>query len=235
MKTTPPINEWQFRKLIENTHKQHHKIAYHLSYYSGLKISEIVNLTPKNIKENKGIIKIKERRINLPITWESFFIDYIPITCGIRSLQRAFKLAAARANLPFSLRFGSLRVGFTYRELSNGRDAKWVANTLGINYNSRVSKVSRRYQDKIAFIDITKRFMVLKRDNFRCVLCGRSSEKCSLEIDHIFPISKGGTNKLNNLQTLCHECNCGKKDEISTLNIPKQKILKEDKPTKLKC
>ncbi len=51
---------------------------------------------------------------------------------------------------------------------------------------------------------------VLNRDGYKCVFCGRSSQETRLEIDHIFPFSQGGSNKLDNLQTLCIDCNRGK-------------------------
>ncbi len=60
------------------------------------------------------------------------------------------------------------------------------------------------------------RMAVLKRDRFRCVLCGASpagNEKVKLEIDHIIPWSKGGKTSLENLQSLCSACNNGKSDE----------------------
>lgn len=52
------------------------------------------------------------------------------------------------------------------------------------------------------------RFEVLKRDKFTCQYCGRSG--CELEVDHIQPISKGGTNDMDNLITACVDCNRGK-------------------------
>lgn len=54
------------------------------------------------------------------------------------------------------------------------------------------------------------RFEVMKRDHFKCVLCGATSEKSTLEIDHIIPVANGGTNDPKNLRTCCFECNHGK-------------------------
>lgn len=50
---------------------------------------------------------------------------------------------------------------------------------------------------------------IFERDGYTCVNCG-STEKESLEIDHIKPISKGGKTEPGNLQTLCHDCNVRK-------------------------
>ena len=52
------------------------------------------------------------------------------------------------------------------------------------------------------------RFLIYERDNYRCRICGRSTD--DLEIDHICPISKGGKSTIDNLQTLCHSCNVNK-------------------------
>lgn len=65
---------------------------------------------------------------------------------------------------------------------------------------------SRKISDKL-------RYQVLKRDNFKCCACGASPAKDSsieLHIDHIIPWSKGGETTIDNLQTLCSNCNLGK-------------------------
>lgn len=57
------------------------------------------------------------------------------------------------------------------------------------------------------------RFLVLKRDRFCCVACGRSPATVAslvLEIDHVLAWSKGGETIEENLQTLCFDCNRGK-------------------------
>lgn len=64
-------------------------------------------------------------------------------------------------------------------------------------------------------ISLFLRLKVLSRDNFRCVFCGKSPATdigTKLHIDHIKPFSKGGESVLENLQTLCEECNLGKSD-----------------------
>lgn len=56
------------------------------------------------------------------------------------------------------------------------------------------------------------RMLVLSRDDNKCRACGRSAEEVSLEVDHIFPRSQGGTDDLDNLVSLCKDCNLGKSD-----------------------
>lgn len=51
------------------------------------------------------------------------------------------------------------------------------------------------------------RFEVLSRDGFKCVYCGGTER---LHIDHMTPVSEGGTNRIGNLATACRECNLGK-------------------------
>jgi hypothetical protein len=62
-------------------------------------------------------------------------------------------------------------------------------------------------------IKLGLRYKVLSRDKFKCVKDGRSpatDPTCRLHIDHIIPFSKGGKTILENLQTLCENCNLGK-------------------------
>ena len=57
------------------------------------------------------------------------------------------------------------------------------------------------------------RYKILRRDRFRCVLCGRSPSKnpdVELHVDHIKAVANGGDSTESNLQTLCSLCNLGK-------------------------
>lgn len=59
------------------------------------------------------------------------------------------------------------------------------------------------------------RFVVMRRDNFKCMICGKSpatDPTITLHIDHIKAWVNGGETVLENLQTLCSVCNIGKSD-----------------------
>jgi 5-methylcytosine-specific restriction endonuclease McrA len=58
---------------------------------------------------------------------------------------------------------------------------------------------------------------VLERDGHRCVVCGRGlQDSVELVVDHIKPKDRGGTNDIENGQTLCTEHNLLKKNYSQT-------------------
>lgn len=58
-------------------------------------------------------------------------------------------------------------------------------------------------------VSAERREGIFNRDGRACLKCGT---KEALTIDHIVPLSKGGNNEDENLQTLCHRCNSAKGD-----------------------
>jgi CRISPR/Cas system Type II protein with McrA/HNH and RuvC-like nuclease domain len=64
------------------------------------------------------------------------------------------------------------------------------------------------------------RFAIFARDQFTCRYCGKQSDETPLHIDHIVPVSKGGTNDEQNLVTACADCNLGKADKSPTFAQP---------------
>jgi hypothetical protein len=57
-----------------------------------------------------------------------------------------------------------------------------------------------------------QRMRILKRDNYKCRICGRSSSDntdITLHVHHIKPWSEGGVTHDDNLITICHTCHEG--------------------------
>jgi 5-methylcytosine-specific restriction endonuclease McrA len=52
---------------------------------------------------------------------------------------------------------------------------------------------------------------VLQRDYFTCHYCGQEANT----VDHLIPISKGGTDEATNMVAACIKCNSGKRDRIA--------------------
>ena len=67
-----------------------------------------------------------------------------------------------------------------------------------------------------------------KRDNYTCVECGRKPPQVVLHCDHIISKDDGGTDELDNLQTLCEGCNISKSNS-SWKTIAKSKNSEENK------
>ena len=96
-----------------------------------------------------------------------------------------------------------------------------IALEIKIDDKSGTNKILQNNNDDILLrirktsrnINLRLRFKVLNRDNFTCVMCGASPAKSpnvELPFDHVVPWSKGGETVLDNLQTLCANCNLGK-------------------------
>ena len=115
------ISEEEFLQLIKHTNKKHHKFAFLLGFESGLRISEILKLESRDIdlKERKILIRqgkgSKDRIVGVPKHFKEDYIKLLPIKCGERALEKAFKSSCNRANLlekKPTLHFHSLRHGF---------------------------------------------------------------------------------------------------------------------------
>lgn len=135
----------------------------------------------------------------------------------IAGLERAWK-ALKRPPGPEEVR---KRTGFSH----NAYKRRWgsmarACSLVAEHHAGRLTRkellrgVAGRAQRKTIPVDV--RWRVMKRDRYRCVLCGRNPAKdagVELHLDHVVPVSRGGTNEEGNLRTLCRECNQGRSDE----------------------
>jgi len=58
------------------------------------------------------------------------------------------------------------------------------------------------------------RFLILSRDKYTCQYCGRKAPNVVLEVDEIYPRSKGGKVGPDNCITACVDCNRGKSNLV---------------------
>lgn len=63
-----------------------------------------------------------------------------------------------------------------------------------------------------------ERVAILKSTGGKCACCGRKLTTKTLTVEHIIPISRGGTNDMENLTALCETCN---KDKSNLLYLPR--------------
>lgn len=76
--------------------------------------------------------------------------------------------------------------------------------------DGRIALIARRYENyRLSAIQWSEiRSTVFQRDNYTCTYCGERGGR--LECDHIHPLSKGGSNEIDNLTTSCFKCNRSK-------------------------
>ena len=104
----------------------------------------------------------------------------------------------------------------TYRS-SYTFSEKSIQGTVAKIHEDEKRRNTEAYRRKAERQRVTEklRYQVMRRDGFRCQLCGATqADGVKLHVDHIIPISKGGTSDIENLRTLCDRCNRGKGDQI---------------------
>ncbi len=134
------INKDEYIKVIKATKEMHHKVAFMLGFESGLRISEIVNLKKEDFDFGNKQIRInmgknsKDRVVGLPLSWQPQHINYIPLKCQQRALQKAFIKSAITTGLKDQkpkIHFHSLRHGFATECIRSGIDISTVQGLLG--------------------------------------------------------------------------------------------------------
>jgi hypothetical protein len=116
-------------------------------------------------------------------------------------------------------------------ELKTGeRHPGWKGGISEIDYSNKRWK--KNNPEKVAFINERRRSMkrnaegshtfgewelLKKQYGYRCPGCGRKEPEIKLTEDHIIPLSKGGSDYIENIQPLCGSCNSRKKDKIKVV------------------
>lgn len=134
------ISAEEFERLIKATKHKHHKLAFLLGFASGLRISEILHLESRHIVFQDKLILVeqgkgkKDRAVPMPKGFQEGYTKLLPIDCGKRALEKAFKSAAKRAGLleiKPKLHFHSLRHGFATNSVSKGVPIHHIRTLMG--------------------------------------------------------------------------------------------------------
>jgi 5-methylcytosine-specific restriction endonuclease McrA len=95
------------------------------------------------------------------------------------------------------------------------RHARWASA-------KRAGRQVRRHRERVATVERFDPLEVLKRDGWRCHLCGCRTPQSrrgsyapnAPELDHIVPLARGGAHSRANTACACRRCNLAKSDSI---------------------
>ena len=124
-----------------------------------------------------------------------------------RTFQNALKKNATK--------YMDLRYGHIALKMSKGYTVDSIRKELGLSTRGDLNNMM--WEQVRGDVRPAKRWRVLTRDNFRCVLCGADATDRKLHIDHIIPISKGGKSIMTNLRVLCSQCNIGRNTDLKNI------------------
>jgi len=125
----------EFEKILKNTKKSEHRLAFKLGFLCCLRISEVLKLTQEDIDKNRGYLYIREAKgekerfvpIAKPLVRD---LKNIPIKVKRRTLQHSINQISEKI-LNKKIHFHTLRhSGATYY-LSQGMNLREIQQLLG--------------------------------------------------------------------------------------------------------
>ena len=123
----------------------------------------------------------------------------------------------------------------THREQMLKNKKNWYKTLKGIAYGKFQNKRWRKNnRERACFLHNKRRCLLLNAEgchtfyewenlkaqyNWTCPCCGKKEPNINLTEDHIIPLSKGGSNNIENIQPLCKSCNCHKHTKIIKYDV----------------
>jgi len=134
------VSEEEFFTIIKQCRKDHHKIAFLLAFGSGLRISEVLKLEPRdiNFQEKKMFIREakggKDRIVPMPKGFKQKHLKMFPLKIGCRALEMAFRKYCIETGIlkyKPGIHFHSLRHGFATKCIEGGMKLPLLQMLLG--------------------------------------------------------------------------------------------------------
>ena len=96
--------------------------------------------------------------------------------------------------------------------------AKWDNTNIIILYDRVKTATEKHFRQPITYGELLR---LLVNSPLKCAnpACGKTPPEVKLHIDHVFPSSKGGSSKFENLQFLCELCNLKKSNKLEKSDL----------------
>ena len=145
-----------------------------------------------------------------------FFIQFLASPRFIQKLERAKALLSNKS--------GELSHEFVLEaaldEFLKGHDPE---NRMQRRDERKEKGVTNEKPSKSGKNEAAMRDAVFARDKGRCTYIGANGERCAathhLQIDHVIPYARGGTNRIDNLRLLCERHNKLEAERVLGTNI----------------
>ena len=95
---------------------------------------------------------------------------------------------------------------------------KWDVENIAKLYARVLQANEKHYRQPITYEELLR---LLINSPLKCANreCGKAPPEVKLHIDHIFPASRGGSSKFENLRFLCEKCNLTKSAKLERSKI----------------
>jgi 5-methylcytosine-specific restriction endonuclease McrA len=154
----------------------------------------------------------RQKRIEKALAWNRANPDAAKAHCKKYRQVNRYRLSEKKRSYYRANRQDILAKGFEYR--SSRRHERALATRIWRRNNPDKSSaadrnkkaMTRGAQGKHSSSDIQR---ILHMQNFKCAEC-KTSVRRNFHVDHIIPLSRGGSNWPSNIQILCPPCNLEK-------------------------
>ena len=142
---------------------------------------------------------------------------HIPHNKGVKDLRRKIKKECLTCKKEFYVAKSKIDKKYCSRKCCSGiNDPNWKGGYERTLWRNRQRRIKRKNAEGSHTL---KEWNDLKEKcNYTCQACGKIEPEIKLTVDHIIPLSKKGTDYIDNIQPLCKSCNPSKGNKIKSRN-----------------